>query len=218
MDWPLAISKNHERLLAIVAALVTLLGLSRGGRLTTLPYDLYHKALAILRPAEAAVRRLIVIAAQDLVANAPHKLRTDVPNFALFAPSCEGRVPTFNLIEPLKNFDSDETVYIFTSNAGGNNIDLQPSELGPTLPATNLGLRLLALKNALHSLPAQAKRLARWYQQRDLALKQNQPHRLSPMRPGLPPAWRNHHRDPVHETLHDCHSLALLARDRRGEP
>jgi hypothetical protein len=218
MDWPLAISKNRERLLAIVAALVALLGLTRGGRLTTLPYDLYHKALAILRPAEAAVRRLIVMAAQDLAASAPRKLRTDAPNFASFAPSHEGRVPAFNLIEPLKNFNDDETVSFFVPHASGDSMNFQTGKLCSSVPAVNLGLRLLALKNALDSLPTQAKRLARWYAVRDLALKQNHPHRLSPMRPGLPPAWRDRHRDPVHETLHDCHSLSLLARDRRGEP
>jgi hypothetical protein len=215
MDWPLAISKNRERLLAIVDALVALLGLSQGGRLTTLPHYLYHKALAILRPAEAAVRRLIVMAAQDLVASAPRNARSDVPNFALFAASCEGRLPIFNLIEPLKNFNSDETVYFFAANSGSDIIDVHSSNPSQTIPAANLCLRLLALKNALDTLPAQAKRLTRWYAARDLALAKNQPHRLSPMRPGLPPAWRNRHRDPVHKTLHDCHSLALLARDRR---
>ena len=35
---------------------------------------------------------------------------------------------------------------------------------------------VVALKNALENLPKQAKRLARWYAERDAAYAQNQPH------------------------------------------
>ncbi len=66
MDWPLAIDKNREKLINIIVALMASLGLTDGGKLTTLPFYLYRKALLILRPAEAAVRRLIMMAVYEM--------------------------------------------------------------------------------------------------------------------------------------------------------
>ena len=83
------------------------------------------------------------------------------------------------------------------------------------IPAASLSRRLLALKAALENLPKQAKRLARWYAERDAAYAQNQPHLFSPMRPGLPLGYRKHKRDEIDEVMLDCHSLAQYAQDRR---
>jgi hypothetical protein len=83
------------------------------------------------------------------------------------------------------------------------------------IPAAGLGRRLFALKYALDSLQSQARRLTRWYALRDAALQQNRPHRMSPLRPGLPPYHRKRPTNPVEEALLDCHSLAQYARARR---
>ncbi len=62
MPNPLAITRNRQALLPIVAAIVALLG----GRDGLIPRGMRRAALALLRPAESAVRRLIVIATQGL--------------------------------------------------------------------------------------------------------------------------------------------------------
>ncbi len=66
MNWPLAIHRNRTALLTIIVALMVSLGLVSGGRLSTLPFFLYRRALRILRPAESAVRRLIMIVAHEM--------------------------------------------------------------------------------------------------------------------------------------------------------
>ncbi len=61
MDWALAIRRNRTALLAVVAAIVTLLG---GRDASTSPIDrrLRSAALTLLRPAELAAPRPIVVA------------------------------------------------------------------------------------------------------------------------------------------------------------
>ena len=66
MDWPLVIDRNRTALLTIIVALMVSLGLVSGGKLTTLPFFLYRRALRILRPAESALRRLIMIVAHEM--------------------------------------------------------------------------------------------------------------------------------------------------------
>jgi hypothetical protein len=228
MDWPLAIEKNRERLLAVIVALIASLGLTQNRRLTTLPHYLYRRTLAILRPAEAALRRLIVMAAYDL------QLRGFVcaksrPALS-FAPLLAGRRcpngadegqrgTAFRLIKPLKSFDSDlpDFTNFGTSQDDRFSENGEPANRAP-VAATALGLRMLALQHALNNLPRQAKRLARWYAARDIALQNNLPHRLSPMRPGLPPAYLKRPKQDIGNILLDCHSLANDARDRQGMP
>jgi len=67
MDWDFAIERNRERLLGAVLALFTLIGLVEGGMVERLSQRVYRKVLREVRSAEAAVRRLIIIAARDIV-------------------------------------------------------------------------------------------------------------------------------------------------------
>ncbi len=220
MDWPLAINKNREKLLRIIIALMASLGLVDGGKLTTLPFYLYKRALHILRPAEAAVRRLIMMAAYEM------KLRgfNLPPRGEAVRRTGEGELrrqsgietgwhnPSFTLIDPLKHFTEEAPDY---SEFGQSFDDESASSNRTPTPASALGRRLLALKRALETIDKQARRLTRWYQLRDQALAQNHPHRLSPLRPGFPPGYR---KKPIHEIEHvllDCHSLAQYARERR---
>ena len=93
MDWNLAIERNTEALKRILAALVAMAEL--GGQFTffprkgalpqgpalaeksklspasTLPRHLHTAVLRLLRPAEAAVRRLIIVAARSVVVPPP---------------------------------------------------------------------------------------------------------------------------------------------------
>jgi len=66
MDWDFAIERNRERLLGAVLALFTLIGLVEGGMVERLAQPLYRKVLRQVRSAEAAVRRLIIVAAHNI--------------------------------------------------------------------------------------------------------------------------------------------------------
>lgn len=65
MDWDVAIERNREALRRILAMLVAMAGLADGE--TTLPRRSHRAILALLRPVEAAARRLVIVIARDLV-------------------------------------------------------------------------------------------------------------------------------------------------------
>ena len=67
MDWDFAIERHREPLLRIVVGLFAMIGLTEGGAVERLSRPLYRLVLGILRPAESAVRRLIIVAARDIV-------------------------------------------------------------------------------------------------------------------------------------------------------
>ncbi|MBZ0218125.1 MAG: hypothetical protein K8F25_16330, partial [Fimbriimonadaceae bacterium] len=67
MDWDLVIKRKSEALDAVVAGLFAMLELSGEATVSRLPRAVYFAVLRVLRPAESAVRRLIVIAARGLV-------------------------------------------------------------------------------------------------------------------------------------------------------
>jgi hypothetical protein len=69
MDWNMAIERNREALKRILAALVAMAGLAAGR--STLTRRLHRAVTKLLRPAEAAARRLIIVAARGLVVDAP---------------------------------------------------------------------------------------------------------------------------------------------------
>jgi hypothetical protein len=61
MDWNAAIEKNREALKRVLTMLVAMAGLAGGA---TLPRHLHRAVLRLLRPAEAAARRLVIVAAR----------------------------------------------------------------------------------------------------------------------------------------------------------
>ena len=67
MDWDFSIERNREWLLGAVVALFALIGLVEGGMVERLSRPLYRKVLGKVKAAEAAVRRLIIVAARDIV-------------------------------------------------------------------------------------------------------------------------------------------------------
>ncbi|NJM30719.1 MAG: hypothetical protein HC855_12025, partial [Rhizobiales bacterium] len=75
MDWPAAIARNRDALMRIVVTLFAMLGISETATIERIPRALHSAVLRILRPAEAAVRRLIFVAAKDVVLK-PRKERS----------------------------------------------------------------------------------------------------------------------------------------------
>lgn len=65
-----AIESNRERLLAVVAELFVMIGLTAGGMVERVPRPLYRKVRRLLVSAESCVRRLVVSAAREIVVEA----------------------------------------------------------------------------------------------------------------------------------------------------
>ena len=215
MDWDKSIERYELPLLRIVGALFALLVSARlSGSGLMIPRHLWRSILFVLRPAEAAVRRLIIIAARTLVFAAP-KLRQRSSNTprpsADASPAAFPVAPMFQLFDPLKRFDfsldDGESFSDGSATVRGDDLDDIPVNAEP------LHNRLRALRHALADLPKQAARLARFNARRDALLKAGRPVRTSLMRPGLPPGWRERDRHEVDTILKDCHRLVRYLED-----
>src|SRR5688500_14605921 len=103
MDWAFAIERNREPLLRIVAALFAMIGLTEAGQVERLSRPVYRAVLLVLRPAEAAMRRLIIVAARGMVVK-PSPVRSAPAGLAISGKG-QGRV-SFQLFDPRQRFDS----------------------------------------------------------------------------------------------------------------
>ena len=220
MDWDLAIKRNSEALKGIIEVLFALLGLNGTDAASRIQRSLHSAVVGVLRPAESAVRRLIVIAARGLVVKvAPSR---PMPKGQIIG---KGGTPrsSFQLFDTRKDFPElrqhrvkyakyPPRIHFFGSDSTVADLwPARPPVAAPAPPsdglvnAERISRRLQVLKLALDDLPRQAKRLARWRQRREAIPS---PKFKSPLRPGPPPG---HRRKPVHEVdavLAECHWLA----------
>ena len=217
MDWDLAIKRNSEALNGIIAALFAMLGLSGDATVSRIPRSLHSAVLRVLRPAESAVRRLIIIAARGVVV----KAAPSRPNPAgrTIAKGGGNRLPSFQLFDTrnyfaelhprrIKYVKNPPRIHVFPYNS----LVARPPVAAPVsslsdglVNGARLSRRLQALRAALDDLPGQARRMARWRVRRE-AMKS--PKFTSPLRPGPPPGYRKRHIHPIDEILADCHALA----------
>ncbi len=212
--WELAIKRNSEALNGIVAALFVLLGDVAVARI---PASLHLAVLRVLRPAESAVRRLIVIVARGLVVK-PAILRSK-PLGPIIGKGGGGSRLSFPLLDQRKIFAAlrgpkfrrcPPRILFFGDDSRVDSLwpSPQPAPAPPPdglVSAQRLSRRLQALKSALDDLPRQARRLARW---RLKQAKMPDPKFTSPMRPGRPPGHRKRSIHEVDDVLKDCHALA----------
>ena len=229
MDWDGIIERNAERLVAVLTELFAMAGFGRGGT-ALMPRHVLPGLLALLRPAESALRRLIVIAARGIVV----KLRNGgvsraFPKGTAFERDTE-RVAAFCLIDPLKRFAPQwlepeaaaPQVMAQAMAQDGPRISV-PGLFDPVFPPARsvpvlrpdpqdsdlispnaLRRRLIAMRHALDNLPRQALRLARWKARRAL----RKIGRRSPFRPGFAPGYQRHHQREIDLILADCHHFA----------
>ena len=217
MDWAKAITRNSEALRGIIEALFAMLGLAGEGTVGRIPRPLHTAVLRILRPAESAVRRLIVIAARGLVVKAAPS--RPMPAGRIIGRRGNSRA-SFQLFDPRKNFARRRRrvfarigprIHFF--DPGGTLIQSAPPPVPDPQPdnlvdAARLTRRLEALKLALDDLPRQAKRLARWRMKRE---KAKAPKFISPLRPGRAPGSRRKPDHKIDDVLAECHWLAWEA-------
>jgi hypothetical protein len=222
MDWDRVIERNSERLFTIVAALVAMVRAHGGGMAAFLPRDVYSAALILLRPAESAVRRLIIIAARGIVLKLKPGAARAFPSGLALSRDAD-RIPAFCLIDPLKRFAPEDFEWGEAREQVIPRISV-PGLFDPVFPpqpihniddmiaSSALGRRVQALRSALDNLPRQAKRLARWKAKRELerqaALK---PGRMSPFRPGYAPGFHRSKPQEVDDILSECHHFAREA-------
>jgi hypothetical protein len=195
-DWrDSAIEKNRAALLRIIAVLFVYAGLDEGGA-DMVPRRVWRMVLRLLRPAESAARRLIVIAARGIEV-APPKPRPEIPltgierlvaagvltfhevNLGLAcAPqpqpakpekSAPG-IPAFPLTDPPRRFDTKAWDGLRPFPRDG--FDLLNAD--EEVDARHLCCRILSLKAALDDLPRHARRLARREARAHLASRQMQ--------------------------------------------
>ncbi|WP_442579797.1 hypothetical protein ACSBOB_30680 [Mesorhizobium sp. ASY16-5R] len=212
MDWNAAIDKNREALKRVLAMLVAMAGLGAGGQFTffrqegrsspevvraekrklspalTLPRNLHRAIAKLLRPAEAAVRRLIIVAARGLVVTLPPARprkpqpksmepllrgfgiavtvsRDELRRIAAARRAAEIRAArpkkrSLPLFDPLRPWSVRRWPAAADGAPGGMPFRRLPAD--DPVDATRIALRLQALAAALDDLPGQARRFARW--------------------------------------------------------
>jgi hypothetical protein len=201
MDWARAVEINRIALSRIVAELLAMMSLVSTATVERL-----------LRPAESALRRLIIIAAHGLVVR-PIAHRP-MPKGLMIAAS--GSKPMrFSLFDKRKVFDfnaaeTPSLVHVQTYQNNPFNLFNSLMPLKPDQHASSLQLsrRIAALIHALQTLPSQARRMARWKARRK---NLENPKFTSPLRPGPPPGHRTKATAEVDFVLRECHALAYDA-------
>jgi hypothetical protein len=161
MDWNAAIERNREALKQILAMLVAMVGLRQSAIASrqsgpaqaadgptdcllptadcrpTLPRHLYRAVLRLLRPAEAAVRRLVIVAARGLVVTLPPARPRRPQPKPIFLRNGVGtgilmprdyRIPP-PLTPPLKGEGVVNAASNLATNATGANASESPSSL-----------------------------------------------------------------------------------------
>lgn len=223
MDWDLAIEHNRTALLRLLAVLFASAGIVPGeGPVPAVRRGVYLAILFVLRPAEAATRRLVVIVKarmREAVKGGSPRCKQTAPSGPI--PKGAGkRLPLFPLFDPRKQVPE-----LARRKAGkgpaprmfffdGSDPEIEPEIENTRSPddmidAERLGRRMQALHLALGDLTAQAKRLARVQSRRQAAGESIK--RTKPLRGGRPPGYRARWRHAVDEVLSDCHQLALWA-------
>ena len=221
MDWEHAIKRNSEVLAGIVETLFVMLGLVGEATVSRIPWPAYRAVLRVLRPAESALRRLIVVAARNIViapvasrpktavAIKPSKRGISRPSFQLFDPQPR-------IVFPRRRNPKRAVPRIHFFNTDGEFVTIGPP-LRPAKPparpksadgmvsAARVIRRLEALEAALQNIPRQAMRLVRWRMREE---KSENPSFKTPIRPGRPPGSRRRAVHLVDELLDECQWLA----------
>ncbi|MBO6725516.1 MAG: hypothetical protein JJ911_07640 [Rhizobiaceae bacterium] len=263
MDWNAAIERHRTALKRVLVTLAALAGLgdrqlaigcrqseraqADGSILDcllptadclTLPRHLHRAVLRLLRPAEAAVRRLIIVAARDVEippVSSPHRVR--VGEVARAARRSGGKQIALPLTDPLRR-SPDRRCLQASRNMPRISIPgwsaPAPLPVPPSpddeIDATRLALRLAALTRVLNDLPREARRFARWRalgespsplrgsESRQATRPErggSGTRRIWPLRLGRPPGQRlptsRRPAHTIHQLLDDIHGLAFWA-------
>lgn len=235
MNWDDIVEANRKRIIAAIAPLLAVLGFDPR-RQGEMPRHFHRALILLLRPAESAARRLIVMAARGLVAKLRLRVSCAFPvgHGQKLKPALEKeaeRIATFQLIDPLKRFAPEGfgwskewgkewgAVQSFPRISVPGLSDPVFAEPVPfpsrddIIDTSALVRRIQSLKSALDNLPRQALRLARWKARAELARKAEKwkPGRLKPMRPGFAPGYHRTDKREIDRIISDVHYFACEA-------
>ena len=215
-DWPHIIATNRDALKRVLAQLVATLAAYGGLDAARLPRLVHTAITQVLRPAESALRRLIVIAAKDLPPE-PAAQRP-FPQNRVFATSRSIRSASFQLFDTRKRFTLSPKTYttlvpkIWWVDPRPPLSPLFPLPQRPPEPppdtrinALQLCLSLKAMASALDDIQRQAKRLVRLQARRARRVPSIA---LSPLRIGKPPGYSKGTEREIDLILAQCHNLA----------
>ena len=212
---PDAIALNQNALVRIVAGLFALLGLTDHCAPGRIARELHCTIGRLLRPAESAVRRLIVILAKfvkvkaQLVRPMPQDfVRGHLIKASLCFQLFDIRPPLFSRQRRRETVARPQPCISFFRDGEVSTIALapEPPPAGDGLEnAARLVRRLQALKAALDDLLRQANRLVRALARRQ---KSSRLRFKGPLRPGRPPGFRRRPLFEIDSVLHRCDWLA----------
>ena len=215
MDIHAAIDLHKTTLLRIVAELFAMLE----GAQARVPLALHRSIARVLRPAESAVRRLIVTLATLMQWKAPPPRKRSPPTGLKRKPG-KGKRGPFPLFDERHHFRRDRPpprgpgprIYFFGSGAPR----MPPAGRKPVRDisdgmetSANLLARLTTLKDVLENLPREVKRLMRLQARRESVPELRD---VTPLRPGRSPGQRAKPRLEIDHVLKECRWL-LPERD-----
>ena len=214
MYIPETIALHQTALARIVAGLFALLGLTGGSTPDRIAKSLHCALARTLRPAESAVRRLIVFLAMGVKAK-PLPPRPMPTGFACSAAATQRSTfqlfdPRPRLLHPRRRPPPARLRISFFGDGEVRTLSLapDPGDDDGSVTSAKLVRRLRALHAALENLPRQARRLSRLLakgahvRRRKLA---------GPLRPGRPPGFRKRAREEIDAILRECDWLAREA-------
>jgi hypothetical protein len=200
----------------------------------SLPRYAWKKVLALLVPAESALRRLIIMGAFGKMFDVEASLLNSVKSVASKPNQPEelsklsaslpcaksARPPRFDMFDPLKtfsyiSFDTFEEYHAWKAEK-----DAHPLIIGPADPtkrmdkvkALAIWRRIHAMQHAMDNFDDYVTRYGRWRATRKAILATGKPldgkHALSLMRRSRPPGYVEKHGDDVHYLLRDVHTIA----------
>ena len=222
----------------MLAGLVALAACLGGG--PTVPRHLHRAVMRLLRPAESAARRLVILVALRLPmpeVAVPHIAKRTPPpalpfgarivavNLGLAAgpPSkrpradrTASRPPVFPLLDPLRRAVFDRrpvrtSVPQIWVPGYSERLRVVPRRHDDAIDAGTLSRRLAALATALDDLPRQALRFLRWRARNAAERAAGRRRRVAPLRFGRPPGQNRHRTHEVHDILEKLHDLADYA-------
>jgi len=218
-----AIDLNRTAIARLVGGLFALLGLTAGAVPPRIPREVHRAILRVLRPAESAVRRLILVVSRSITvqASSPRPMSAGIlrngqstprPTFQLFDPRpplrLQGASMPARRPQPRVSFFGDGEARTIAwgrerprARAGRE----EAGENAATRNSAHLLRRLQALTAALEDLPRQARRLARALARR----RKSQRLKLKGvLRPGRAPGYRKRPVQEIDCLLHQCDWLA----------
>ena len=242
MDWTALMDARREALLRVVMALTAALRIGMGiGGGTSLPRHLRLALVRLVRPAEAAARRLVVIAAW-VEGLTPPEVSTPKARAGRRAGASSRAARALQLAladalpdptrhRPVRQATRgcpritflDEPAHVAEAREAARARALAEAAAAKRVraeDAARLVARLDAVRAALDDLPAQARRLMGWCARQERRRLADRPSRLSPIRHGRPRASvrRAAARHSVHDQLDRLHAIAVDLPHQRRTP